>query len=52
MGTHQDFATVMNLIFSGKLHPVIDQEYPLREAAEAQKRLEAGRQMGKILLAI
>jgi len=52
MGTHRDFATVMNLIFAGKLQPVIDQEYPLREAAEAQKRLESGRQMGKIVLAV
>lgn len=52
MGTHRDFATVMNLIFSGKLRPVIDQEFPLGQAAEAQKRLEAGRQMGKILLAV
>ncbi len=52
MGTHGDFATVMSLVFAGKLQPVIDEEYPLRQAAEAQTRLESGRQMGKILLAI
>jgi NADPH:quinone reductase-like Zn-dependent oxidoreductase len=52
MGTHSDFATVMGLVFEGKLRPVIDREYPLRQAAEAQTRLENGRQMGKILLAV
>jgi NADPH:quinone reductase-like Zn-dependent oxidoreductase len=52
MGTHRDFATVMKLVFSGRLHAVIDREFPLEQAAEAQKRLESGRQMGKILLAI
>ena len=52
MGTHQDFATVMALVFAGKLRPVIDREYPLVEAGVAQDRLASGRQMGKILLAI
>jgi NADPH:quinone reductase-like Zn-dependent oxidoreductase len=52
MGTHRDFATVMDLVFGGRLQPVIDQEYPLQRAGQAQQRLEAGRQMGKILLAI
>lgn len=52
MGTHADFSTVMNLVFGGKLQPVIDRDYPLRQAAEAQTHLESGRQMGKILLAI
>jgi NADPH:quinone reductase-like Zn-dependent oxidoreductase len=52
MGTHRDFATVMGMVFAGKLQPVIDKEYPLRQAAEAQTRLESGSQMGKILLAI
>jgi NADPH:quinone reductase-like Zn-dependent oxidoreductase len=52
MGTHQDFATVMSLVFNGKLQPVIDREYPLRQAMDAQARLESGSQMGKILLAI
>ncbi|UCF60077.1 MAG: zinc-binding dehydrogenase [Anaerolineaceae bacterium] len=52
MGTHTDFATVMELIFDGKLKPVIDRQYPLKEAAAAQERLAAGEQMGKITLAI
>ena len=52
MGTISDFRQVMQLIFEGKLHPVIDRTYPLAEAADAQRRLEAGEQMGKITLAI
>ena len=52
MGTYRDFTEVMNLIFKGKLKPVIDRSYPLSEAKEAQLRLESGEQMGKITLDI
>jgi NADPH:quinone reductase-like Zn-dependent oxidoreductase len=52
MGTHEDFRTVMNLIFQGSLMPVIDRQYPLKETPEAQKRLESGEQLGKIVFDI
>ena len=52
MGTHQDFRAVMRLVFEGKLLPVLDRSFPLEKAAEAQRRLESGQQMGKITLAI
>ncbi|MEJ2757513.1 MAG: zinc-binding dehydrogenase, partial [Anaerolineales bacterium] len=52
MGTINDFATVMSLVFEGKLQPVIDRTYPLEEAREAQARLESGDQMGKVTLVI
>lgn len=52
MGTRKDFAEVMGLVFAGKLAPVIDRSYPLREARAAQERLEAGAQMGKIVLEV
>lgn len=52
MGTHQDFRTVMGLVFEGKLDPVIDRSYPLREVQAAHERMEAGEQMGKITLDI
>jgi len=52
MGTHQDFKTVMSLIFSGALKPAMDRTYPLSEASLAQQRLENGEQMGKITLDI
>jgi NADPH:quinone reductase-like Zn-dependent oxidoreductase len=52
MGTHQDFAEVMGLVFAGRLHPVLDRDYPLAEAAAAQQRLQSGEQLGKITLHI
>ena len=52
MGTRKDFTEVMGLVFAGKLVPVIDRIYPLQEARAAQERLEAGGQMGKIVLEI
>jgi NADPH:quinone reductase-like Zn-dependent oxidoreductase len=52
MGTHRDFASVMDLVFAGTLKPAIDSTYPLAQASQAQERLEAGEQLGKILLEI
>ena len=52
MGTHHDFMTVMELVFSGRLNPILDQTYPLSEAGAAQQRLAYGDQMEKITLAI
>ncbi|HEX7974229.1 MAG TPA: alcohol dehydrogenase catalytic domain-containing protein [Anaerolineales bacterium] len=52
MGTHHDFATVMDLVFSGKLKPVLDRSFPLSQARAAQEYLEQGDQMGKVTLAI
>jgi len=52
MGTRADFATVIDLVFEGKLKPVMDRDFPLREARFAQEHLEQGEQLGKITLAI
>jgi len=52
MSNKSDFMTVMDLIFAGKLHPVLDKSFPLSEARQAQERLEMGEQMGKITLTI
>jgi NADPH:quinone reductase-like Zn-dependent oxidoreductase len=52
MGTRHDFATVMDLVFTGRLTPVLDSTYPLSQAAAAHERLEKGSQTGKITLAI
>jgi NADPH:quinone reductase-like Zn-dependent oxidoreductase len=52
MGTLADFSAVMDLVFAGKLHAVLDRSYALSEAHLAQARLEAGLQLGKITLDI
>jgi len=41
---------VWPLFGAGAVKPVIDRIYPLSEAADAHRRMESGRHMGKILL--
>lgn len=52
MGTRKDFAQVMGLVFAGKFKPVLDRDFPLEQAAEAQRHLEKGEQLGKVTLSI
>ena len=52
MGTAEDFAGAYDLIASGRARPVVDQVFPLEEIRAAHERLEAGEQLGKIVLSI
>ena len=52
MGTRQDFEGAYELVASGRAAPLVDEVFPLSEAAAAHTRLEAGDQMGKIVLRI
>jgi zinc-binding alcohol dehydrogenase/oxidoreductase len=52
MGTKQDFDGVYELVASGKAKPIIDEVFPLSEARAAHERMEAGEQLGKIVLTI
>lgn len=52
MSHRKDFNTAMDLVVAGKLRPVLDKIYPLRDAASAQERLWNGEQLGKITLDI
>jgi zinc-binding alcohol dehydrogenase/oxidoreductase len=52
MGTRADFAAVYELVASGRARPVVDQVFPLAEAAAAHEHLERGDQVGKIVLTI
>jgi NADPH:quinone reductase-like Zn-dependent oxidoreductase len=50
MGTKGELLTATRFFVAGKLKPVIDTNVPLAQAAEAHRRLEEGRQFGKIVL--
>ena len=52
MGTGADFAAAYELVASGRARPVVDHVFPLEEIRAAHERLEAGEQLGKIVLAI
>ncbi len=51
MGSHQDFHDVLDLLWSGKIKPVIHRVMPLSEGCDAYKLMEAGKHFGKIVLA-
>ncbi|MEP0805186.1 MAG: zinc-binding dehydrogenase [Chloroflexota bacterium] len=52
MSTLEEFREVMDLVTSGKLLPVMDSTFPLKEAARAHERLERNENFGKITLDI
>jgi NADPH:quinone reductase-like Zn-dependent oxidoreductase len=51
MGSHQDFHDLLDLLWSGKVKPVIHQVMPLSEGVDAYKMMEEGKHFGKIVLA-
>ena len=52
MGTREDFEAAYELVKAGRAKPVVDRVFPLSEIREAHERLEAGEQLGKVVLAI
>ncbi len=52
MGPHQDYVRVMNLVFEGKLTPVIGEVLPLAEAARGHQIIEDGATFGKVVLTV
>ena len=52
MSTLADFSEVMDLVVAGKLKPIVDKTFPLKDAAAAQERLWRGENFGKITLEI
>ena len=50
MGRKAELLRAAEFLFSGELMPIIDRVYPLAEAAEAHRRLEAREGFGKIVL--
>jgi NADPH:quinone reductase-like Zn-dependent oxidoreductase len=52
MGTREEFEAVLELVTSGRAKVIVDEVFPLSEARAAHERLEAGEQLGKIVLRI
>ena len=52
MGTKDDFEGVYELVMSGRVKPIVDEVFALSEARAAHERMEAGDQLGKIVLTI
>jgi NADPH:quinone reductase-like Zn-dependent oxidoreductase len=50
MGVKSELHTIMKLVSGGRLKPVVDRVFPLREAAAAHTYLESGQQFGKVVL--
>lgn len=50
MGRFAELRAAAPLFFDGHITPVIDEVFPLRRAADAQRRLEGKEQFGKIVL--
>jgi NADPH:quinone reductase-like Zn-dependent oxidoreductase len=51
-GRREDLLFLAKLAEEGKLTPVVDRTYPLAEAAEAVRYLEAGHARGKVVVTI
>jgi zinc-binding alcohol dehydrogenase/oxidoreductase len=52
MGTMDDFEALLHFASTRHLIPVVDQVFPLAEAEAAIRRMDEGKQFGKIVLAI
>jgi NADPH:quinone reductase-like Zn-dependent oxidoreductase len=50
LGTKSQLHELINFVMRKKIQPVIDSVFPLQDAKEAQKKMEAGLHAGKILL--
>ena len=52
MGSKASLLRVAELIGAGKLKPVVDEVFPLAEAAEAHRYLDRREQFGKVVLEV
>jgi NADPH:quinone reductase-like Zn-dependent oxidoreductase len=52
MGTKSEFATVLKLVAAGRLKPVVDRTFSLKDCSSAHAYLESGDQFGKVVLLV
>lgn len=52
MSSRSEFEEVIRLVFRGELQPVIDVVWSIDKVRQAHERLEAGEQLGKIVLTL
>jgi NADPH:quinone reductase-like Zn-dependent oxidoreductase len=52
MGSFAELLQVLRLVEKGSLNPTLDQVFPLKEAQEAQARMESRQNFGKIVLKV
>jgi NADPH:quinone reductase-like Zn-dependent oxidoreductase len=52
MGTDAEFRDMLALVAREKLRPLVDQVFPLAQAAAAMRKMDEAKQMGKIVLEI
>lgn len=52
LGSREEFRQLLGFMELCGVRPIIDQVFPLKETAAAQRRLEEGKQFGKIVLQI
>jgi NADPH:quinone reductase-like Zn-dependent oxidoreductase len=50
MGNMGEFHEAMKHVFAGRLKPVVDKSFPLREAAAAHEYLARSSMFGKVIL--
>ena len=52
LGSREEFRQLLGFMQASKVRPIIDQIFSLKDTAAAQRRLEEGKQFGKIVLQI
>lgn len=52
MSNQKEFRKIMELVFLGKIRPIIDKTFPLEKITQAEQYLGEHRQFGKIILKI
>jgi len=50
LGEKDELAQLLDWVRAGRVKPVIDQTFALKDAPEAQRRMAAGEQLGKLVL--